>query len=96
MKREVLKVLLDAAQSAPETPQLMRALRLTRKELARDPLVARPQDYDIALANTSRALDCIADGLRWAGELRAKGGNKERLLPVLREQNRKACQLLQG
>jgi hypothetical protein len=95
MKREMLKVLLDAAQQAPETPQLLKAMRVTRKQLSKEPMVARPEDYDVALANTSRALECIADGLRWAGELRAKGGGKEKLLPVLMEQNRKAIHLLQ-
>lgn len=95
MKRETLKVLLSAAEQAPESPQLLKALRMTRKQLAKEPLIARPQDYDVALANTGRALECIADGLRWAAELRAKGGGKEKLLPVLVEQNRKAIQLLQ-
>lgn len=49
----------------------------------------------MALANTSRALDCIADGLRWLAELRGQGKPKETLLPVLMEQNRKACRLLE-
>lgn len=76
MKREVLKTLLDAAEQAPESPQLRKALRLTRKQLAKAPEMVRPQDYDVALANTGRALECIADGLRWAGEIRAKGGGQ--------------------
>ena len=95
MKRETLNILLEAAQQAPESPQLNRAVRLARKQLSKSPPLMRSQDYDMALANTSRALDCIADGLRWLAELRGQGKPKETLLPVLMEQNRKACRLLE-
>jgi len=37
MKRETLNILLEAAQQAPESPQLNRAVRLARKQLSKSP-----------------------------------------------------------
>jgi selenocysteine lyase/cysteine desulfurase len=96
MKRaEVLQALVQAAEQSPESPRITRALRAARKAIARDPNLATKQDVSLALANTARALDCLADGLRWAGELRAQDKSPSKILPVLVEQNRKAAKLLE-
>jgi hypothetical protein len=95
-RTEVLSTLVDAAEQVPPTPRIKAALAAARKAVAKDATQLSPSDYQLTLANTSRALDCIADGLRWASEMRASGQPVQKIMPIVQEQNRRALRLLEA
>jgi hypothetical protein len=90
--RDVLRVLLEAAEQAPATPKVSAAVARARRSLKTTaPTV---QDYQLLLANSGRALECIAEGFAWAAQMRANGVPVEKVSLVVSEQNRKAAALL--
>lgn len=90
--RDVLRILVEAAEQTPPTPKVSAAVAKARKSLrGQAPSAA---DYQMMLSNAGRALDCIAEGFAWAGEMRAKGVPYDKVAAVVGEQNRKAAALL--
>jgi hypothetical protein len=87
----MLSALMEAAEQVPPSPKLMRAVQAARKAVQRNPASVKAQDYSLVLGNTARALECIAEGLRWAGEMKSKQAPLGKIMPVIIEQNKRAC-----
>lgn len=90
--KAALRVLLGAAEQAPETDKTTAAMATVRRKLVRTSPTL--QDYEMILSNSGRALACIADGFEWAADQRRKGVPYEKIAPIVIEQNRKAAELL--
>lgn len=92
----MLSALVEAGAQMPDNPKLTRALKAARRSLARNGDGISPQQYALALSNTSRSLDVIAEGLRWADQMRTSNQPPARILPILLEQNKRAAKLLEA
>jgi hypothetical protein len=88
-----LQTLIELAEQAPDSGRARTAIAKARRSIRHSS--PTPQDYKLMLANTGRALECIAEGFAWAGKMKANGVPEEKLAIVVAEQNRKAAALLQ-